>query len=416
MSECEKHVFGVAEVNQFIKTMLDGVPALQDLYVRGELSNYKIYPSGHHYFTLKDPGGVLRCVMFRSSAARLRFQPENGMKVIVRGRITAFVRDGQYQLYCEAVTPEGAGDLAVAFEQLKARLYQEGLFDVSHKKPLPPFPQRIAIVTSGSGAAVHDMIRILRRRYPICKVIVLPVRVQGAEAAPEIVGAIRYANRWKVADLIITGRGGGSMEDLWAFNDERVARAIYESELPVISAVGHEPDVTISDFVADVRASTPSNAAEIAVPDAVELTAQLSGARAHMLQMIRQSLQLRRKTLQKLSESRALRDPAAAVQDKRMELDLIHRQLTGLAQADLARRRQQFAALTASLDALSPMKVLGRGYSVAKDTTGKLLKSIEQTEVGQAITVTLGDGSLDCTVDGIRKGEKHRNGRKKAEF
>ena len=406
MSGSEKHIFGVAEVNQFIKTMLDGVPALQDLYVRGELSNYKIYPSGHHYFTLKDPEGVLRCVMFRSSAAHLRFRPENGMKVIVRGRITAFVRDGQYQLYCDAVTPEGAGDLAVAFEQLKARLYQEGLFDASHKKPLPPFPQRIAIITSGSGAAVHDMLRILRQRYPICKVIVLPVRVQGVEAAPEIVGAIRYANRWRVADLIITGRGGGSMEDLWAFNDERVARAIYESELPVISAVGHEPDVTISDFVADVRASTPSNAAEIAVPDAVELAAQLSGARAHMLQVLRQSLQLRRQALQTFSESRILRNPAAAVQDKRMELDLLHRKLTGLAQADLARRRQQFAALAASLDALSPLKVLGRGYSVAKDTTGQLLRSIEQTEVGQAITVTLGDGSLDCTVDGIRKGEK----------
>ena len=406
MSGSEKHIFGVAEVNQFIKTMLDGVPALQDLYVRGELSNYKIYPSGHHYFTLKDPEGVLRCVMFRSSAAHLRFRLENGMKVIVRGRITAFVRDGQYQLYCDAVTPEGAGDLAVAFEQLKARLYQEGLFDASHKKPLPPFPQRIAIITSGSGAAVHDMLRILRRRYPICKVIVLPVRVQGVEAAPEIVGAIRYANRWRVADLIITGRGGGSMEDLWAFNDERVARAIYESELPVISAVGHEPDVTISDFVADVRASTPSNAAEIAVPDAVELAAQLSGARAHMLQVLRQSLQLRRQTLQTFSESRILRNPAAAVQDKRMELDLLHRKRTGLAQADLARRRQQFAALAASLDALSPLKVLGRGYSVAKDTTGQLLRSIEQTEVGQAITVTLGDGSLDCTVDGIRKGEK----------
>ena len=405
MSGSEKHIFGVAEVNQFIKTMLDGVPALQDLYVRGELSNYKIYPSGHHYFTLKDPEGVLRCVMFRSSAAHLRFRPENGMKVIVRGRITAFVRDGQYQLYCDAVTPEGAGDLAVAFEQLKARLYQEGLFDASHKKPLPPFPQRIAIITSGSGAAVHDMLRILRRRYPICKVIVLPVRVQGVEAAPEIVGAIRYANRWRVADLIITGRGGGSMEDLWAFNDERVARAIYESELPVISAVGHEPDVTISDFVADVRASTPSNAAEIAVPDAVELAAQLSGARAHMLQVLRQSLQLLRQTLQTFSESRILRNPAAAVQDKRMELDLLHRKLTGLAQADLARRRQQFAALAASLDALSPLKVLGRGYSVAKDTTGQLLRSIEQTEVGQAITVTLGDGSLDCTVYGIRKGE-----------
>ena len=406
MSGSEKHIFGVAEVNQFIKTMLDGVPALQDLYVRGELSNYKIYPSGHHYFTLKDPEGVLRCVMFRSSAAHLRFRLENGMKVIVRGRITAFVRDGQYQLYCDAVTPEGAGDLAVAFEQLKARLYQEGLFDASHKNPLPPFPQRIAIIPSGSGAAVHDMLRILRRRYPICKVIVLPVRVQGVEAAPEIVGAIRYANRWRVADLIITGRGGGSMEDLWAFNDERVARAIYESELPVISAVGHEPDVTISDFVADVRASTPSNAAEIAVPDAVELAAQLSGARAHMLQVLRQSLQLRRQTLQTFSESRILRNPAAAVQDKRLELDLLHRKLTDLAQADLARRRQQFAALAASLDALSPLKVLGRGYSVAKDTTGQLLRSIEQTEVGQAITVTLGDGSLDCTVDGIRKGEK----------
>ena len=291
-------------------------------------------------------------------------------------------------------------------DRLKARLYQEGLFDASHKKPLPPFPQRIAIITSGSGAAVHDMLRILRRRYPICKVIVLPVRVQGVEAAPEIVGAIRYANRWRVADLIITGRGGGSMEDLWAFNDERVARAIYESELPVISAVGHEPDVTISDFVADARASTPSNAAEIAVPDAVELAAQLSGARAHMLQVLRQSLQLLRQTLQTFSESRILRNPAAAVQDKRMELDLLHRKLTGLAQADLARRRQQFAALAASLDALSPLKVLGRGYSVAKDTTGQLLRSIEQTEVGQAITVTLGDGSLDCTVYGIRKGEK----------
>ena len=402
MSGSEKHIFGVAEVNQFIKTMLDGVPALQDLYVRGELSNYKIYPSGHHYFTLKDPEGVLRCVMFRSSAAHLRFRLENGMKVIVRGRITAFVRDGQYQLYCDAVTPEGAGDLAVAFEQLKARLYQEGLFDASHKKPLPPFPQRIAIITSGSGAAVHDMLRILRRRYPICKVIVLPVRVQGVEAAPEIVGAIRYANRWRVADLIITGRGGGSMEDLWAFNDERVARAIYESELPVISAVGHEPDVTISDFVADVRV----NSSITVLPDTVQLEAQLSGARAHMLQVLRQSLQLRRQTLQTFSESRILRNPAAAVQDKRMELDLLHRKLTGLAQADLARRRQQFAALAASLDALSPLKVLGRGYSVAKDTTGQLLRSIEQTEVGQAITVTLGDGSLDCTVDGIRKGEK----------
>ena len=263
----EQHIFGVAEVNNLVKLLLDNDPMLQNVYVRGELSNYKIYPSGHHYFTLKDQDGALRCVMFKGSAMKLRFRPENGMKVVACGRVTVFPRDGAYQLYCTQITPEGVGDLHVAFEQLKAKLHSEGLFDPEHKKPLPAYPERIAIITSGAGAAVHDMIRILRRRYPIAKVILLPVRVQGPEAPPEIVGAIRYANRWKVADVIIAGRGGGSIEDLWAFNDERVARAIYASELPVISAVGHEPDVTIADFVADARASTPSNAAEIAVPD-----------------------------------------------------------------------------------------------------------------------------------------------------
>ncbi len=280
----DQHVFGVAEVNQLVKQLLDGEPMLQNIYVRGELSNYKMYPSGHHYFTLKDADGALRCVMFRGQASRLRFRPENGMQVIARGRITVFPRDGAYQLYCDALTPEGAGDLAVAFEQLKAKLHAEGLFDPAHKKPLPRYPQRIAVVTSAAGAAVHDMIRILRRRYPIAKVILLPVRVQGAEAPPEIAGAIRYADRWKIGDVIITGRGGGSMEDLWAFNDERVARAIYDCETPIISAVGHEPDVTISDFVADARASTPSNAAEIAVPDQVELLRWLRGAGDRMVQ------------------------------------------------------------------------------------------------------------------------------------
>ena len=210
----EQHIFGVTEVNHLVKLLLDNEPMLQNVYVRGELSNYKMYPSGHHYFTLKDPEGALRCVMFKGAAMKLRFRPENGMKVIVQGRIAVFPRDGAYQLYCNAITPEGAGDLALAFEQLKAKLHAEGLFDPMHKKPLPEYPERIAIVTSSAGAAVHDMIRILRRRYPIAKVILLPVRVQGAEAPPEIVGAIRYANRWHVADLIITGRGGGSMEDL----------------------------------------------------------------------------------------------------------------------------------------------------------------------------------------------------------
>ena len=284
MSLVEQTVFSVSEVNQLIKRLLDQVPQLQEIYVRGEISNYKLYPSGHHYFTLKDENGAMRCVMFKGQAQHLRFRPENGMKVIAFGRISVFPRDGAYQLYCSELSAEGLGDLHVAFEQLKEKLFKEGLFDASHKKPLPKYPQRIAIITSPAGAAVHDMIRILRARYPLSKVVLLPVRVQGAEAPPEIVGALLYANRWKVADVIITGRGGGSIEDLWAFNDERVARAIYDSDIPVISAVGHEPDVTIADFVADARASTPSNAAELAVPDQKELRHRLAVLQSRMTQ------------------------------------------------------------------------------------------------------------------------------------
>ena len=222
----EQKIFDVSEVNDYIKTIMDGDGLLSGLTIRGEISNYKVYPSGHHYFSLKDAGGAIRCVMFRGSAAALRFRPENGMKVLASGRVSVFPRDGAYQLYCQRLTPEGVGDLYVAFEQLKKKLQAEGLFDPAHKKPLPPFPQRIAIVTSAAGAAIHDMLRILGKRYPLAKVILLPVRVQGVEAPAEIAGAIRYVNRFQLADLIITGRGGGSMEDLWAFNDERVARMI----------------------------------------------------------------------------------------------------------------------------------------------------------------------------------------------
>ena len=252
----QQMIFSVSEANNFIKALLDRVPQLQEIFVRGEISNYKLYPSGHHYFTLKDAEGAMRCVLFKGNALRLRFRPENGMKVIAFGRISVFPRDGAYQLYVSELSPEGAGDLHVAFEQLKAQLEREGLFDPAHKKPLPKYPKTIAIITSPAGAAVHDMLRILRARWPLTEVKLLGVRVQGTEAPPEIAGALRYANRYKVADLIITGRGGGSIEDLWAFNDERVARAIYDSEIPVISAVGHEPDVTIADYVADLRAAT----------------------------------------------------------------------------------------------------------------------------------------------------------------
>ena len=266
-------IYGVSELNNRIKDIIDSDRELAGVLVRGELSNYKIYPSGHHYFTMKDAEGALRCVMFKSSAIKLRFRPENGMKVIAFGRVSVFPRDGAYQLYCTELTPDGIGDLHVAFEQLKEKLSLEGLFDKSHKKLLPRYPQKIAVITSSAGAAVKDIIRVLGKRYPVAKVIVLPVRVQGVEAPAEIVGALKYANKYKIADLIIVGRGGGSIEDLWAFNDERVARAIYASEIPVISAVGHEPDVTIADFVADLRAATPSNGAELAVPDCATVTA-----------------------------------------------------------------------------------------------------------------------------------------------
>ena len=286
----ENAVLSVSELNNHIKDLLDGDLLLMGLAVKGEVSNYKLYPSGHHYFTLKDAESSIRCVMFKGNASKLRFTPENGMNVTAVGRVTVFPRDGAYQLYCTEMFPEGMGDLHIAFEQLKEKLSKEGLFDDSHKKPLPRYPKTIAIVTSSAGAAVRDMIRILGKRWPMTKVVVLPVRVQGVEAPPEIAGAIRYANKYKVGDLIITGRGGGSIEDLWAFNDERVARAIYDSEIPVISAVGHEPDVTIADYVADLRAATPSNAAELAVPDENEFWDTISSLEVRLTQAMRKKL------------------------------------------------------------------------------------------------------------------------------
>ena len=394
----EQQIFGVVEVNQLVKHLLDGEPMLSSICVRGELSNYKMYPSGHHYFTLKDAEGALRCVMFKGAASKLRFRPENGMAVVASGRITVFPRDGAYQLYCNTLSPLGAGDLAVAFEQLKAKLQAEGLFDPGHKKPLPAYPQRIAVVTSAAGAAVHDMIRILRRRYPLAKVILLPVRVQGAEAPPEIAGAIRYADRWHIGDVIITGRGGGSMEDLWAFNDERVARASYACQTPIISAVGHEPDVTISDFVADARASTPSNAAEIAVPDRMDLTRQLRDMQVRLEQSQIARLESLRRRLETLADKRCLRDHGAYIQDQRMALVHLQQRLGDLAGAQLGRKRQRFSALAASLDALSPLAVLGRGYAVARNEQGTILKSWQDVTAGETVRVTLGEGGFSARV------------------
>lgn len=389
----------VSELNQIIKSLVDGEPLLNRVCVRGELSNYKIYPSGHHYFTLKDAESSLRCVMFKSSASKLRFRPESGMGVTAFGRISVFPRDGAYQLYCSDLIPEGTGDLQIAYEQLKAKLAAEGLFDPRHKKPLPQYPKKIAIITSSAGAAVHDMIRILGRRWPMTKVMLLPVRVQGVEAPPEIVGAIRYANRHNVADLIITGRGGGSIEDLWAFNDERVARAIYESELPVISAVGHEPDVTISDYVADVRASTPSNAAEIAVPDEADIRELLANMSIRQTQAMRKSITRLSTRLDDFKGRRVLRDPMVYVDTKRSELDHVQDRLVAAAEKLCSANRHKFVALASALDAMSPLKVLSRGYAIASDAEGKLVKSVGDVAGGDVLSLSVSDGTIKCTVE-----------------
>lgn len=396
----------VSELNNLIKTLIDCEPMLNKVCVRGELSNYKIYPSGHHYFTLKDSESSLRCVIFKSSASKLRFRPESGMGVTAFGRVSVFSRDGAYQLYCTDLIPEGTGDLQIAFEQLKAKLASEGLFDPEHKKQLPPFPKKIAIITSSAGAAVHDMIRILGKRWPMTKVILLPVRVQGVEAPPEIAGAIRYANKHKIADIIITGRGGGSIEDLWAFNDERVARAIYDSELPVISAVGHEPDVTISDYVADVRASTPSNAAEVAVPNAADMRELLENLGIRQLQAVRKKMITISSKLEELKKRRVLQTPMAYVDSKRAEFDYVKDKFIAAADRSNSAKRRDFVRLAASLDAMSPLKVLGRGYAIAADIRGELIRSIDDVKPDDKLRLCVNDGIIKCRVE-EREAIKH---------
>lgn len=394
-------IFEVSQINEYLRQRFEADEFLGSLLIRGELSNYKIYPSGHHYFTLKDSQSAIRCVMFKGSAMRLRFRPETGMKVIAGGRIAVFPRDGAYQLYCTSLTPEGVGDLHVAFEQLKLKLQAEGLFARERKQALPRFPHRIAIITSSAGAALHDMLRILRKRYPLTEVKLLGVRVQGAEAPAEIAGAIRYANRWELADLIITGRGGGSMEDLWAFNDERVVRAIADSHIPVISAVGHEPDVTISDFVADLRAATPSNAAELAVPDQMELRQALAARQALLLTQMQKRLKQERGTLERLASSRVLKSPINYINDRRLQVDYVQHRLTAAFSETVQRKHRRFASLTAKLDAMSPLKVLARGYSMASDGQGTLLRSVKQIKPGDRLTVRFADGSAAAVVEEV---------------
>ena len=398
-------VLTITQINEYIRAQMDRDPMLGNVAVKGEISNYKMYPSGHHYFTLKDEGGALKCVMFKGNALRLRFRPENGMQVIAMGKISVFPRDGAYQLYCTALALDGVGDLHAAFEQLKKKLAAQGLFDPAHKKPIPKYPQTIGIITSSAGAAIHDMLRILRKRYPLTKVLLLPVRVQGVEAPPEIAAAIRYANYHRLADLLIVDRGGGSMEDLWAFNDEQVAYAIYESQIPVISAVGHEPDVTISDYVADLRAATPSNGAELAVPDQDALRQNLDSNMAAMAAGLNRQLKAARQHLDVLSKSPALRSPDSYLEQKKKDLTLLQNRLVSAEQNAIQRRKQHFIGLTAKLDAMSPLKVLTRGYAMAQTEEGEVLRSVSQVNEKDTITVTLSDGRITAAVTGKENGQ-----------
>lgn len=393
----------ITQLNEYIRDKIDCDPVLGAVAVKGEISNYKVYPSGHHYFTLKDESAALRCVMFRGNTMRLRFRPENGMQIIAMGKISVYPRDGAYQLYCTNLVLDGIGDLYAAFEQLKKKLAANGLFDPEHKKPIPIYPERICIITSSAGAAIHDMIRVLRKRFPITKVLLLPVRVQGAEAPGEISAAIRYANAHNLADLLIVGRGGGSIEDLWAFNDEQVAYAIFDSAIPVISAVGHETDVTISDYVADLRAATPSNAAELAAPDQDALRQTMDSMLISMETSLQRQLRAAKQHLNTISASPALQKPVNYIHQLRDNLILVATRMNATEQKITGSARQKFASLTAKLDAMSPLKVLSRGYSMTLNDDGDIIRSVNQLTTGEKINILFNDGRVDATINEIRE-------------
>ncbi len=394
----QQQILSITQVNEYIRSMMDADALLSSVAVRGEISNYKCYPSGHHYFTLKDENGALKCVMFKGNAMRLRFRPENGMKVIAFGRVTVYSRDGAYQLYCTAMTVDGVGDLHAAFEQLKTKLAAKGLFDPAYKKAIPQYPKTVGIVTSSAGAAVHDILRILNKRWPMTQVRLFPVRVQGAEAPQEIAAAIRFANVHDLADVLIVGRGGGSIEDLWAFNDEQVAQAIFDSHIPIISAVGHEPDVTIADYVADLRAATPSNAAELAVPDQAALAQQLDQFSASMASALNKQIHAARRHLEALSRSATLQDPQIYIQQRSKALQALLDRMVFAANQSISHRKQQFTGCASKLDAMSPLKVLCRGYSMVSDSTGAVITGVNQLSPCDDITVRVSDGHFSAKV------------------
>ena len=384
----------VTQLNNFIKDIMDNIAPLRDISVKGEISNITLHRTGHIYLTVKDEGAILKAVMFRGDAEKLNFTPKNGDKIIITGRISVFVRDGVYQMYASSMELDGVGSLYVAFEQLKARLAEEGLFAESHKKRLPPVPWSIGVITAPTGAAVRDMINISGRRFPGCEIVLYPSLVQGPDAAPNIIKGIEYFNRTRRVELIIVGRGGGSIEDLWAFNDEKLARAIYASELPVISAVGHETDFTIADFVADLRAPTPSAAMELALPDTGELMRKFGNVRTRLSTLLSHRLESEKKLLRMLSERRVFTAPESMYQDKLLETARLADSLEKAWNDSFDAKRKETRLLGQLLASYDPLGVLKRGYSVTYDKNGKIVKSASAVPVGEEFSVKLAKGAI----------------------
>ena len=401
----DTRAFTVTQINEYARMLIDENPVMKNVYVKGEISNFVNHRTGHMYFTLKDDGGVLKSVMFRSNTSKLRFMPENGMRVVAHGKISVFVQGGQYQLYADGLEPDGVGALYIAYEQLKRKLEAEGLFDSSRKKPIPKIPTRVGVITSPTGAAVRDILNITGRRFPYAEVVIFPSLVQGDGAASQLCEGVKYFNRTKRADVIIIGRGGGSIEDLWAFNDETLARTIAASDIPVISAVGHETDFTIADFAADRRAPTPSAAAELAVPDTAVLKRQISNIVGYIEQNIDGKIRRARERLNGLESRRCLSGPEFITEDRRMKLMLYENRLDSAVKNEIGDRREEFVRLTASLRALDPMAVISRGYSAVFSSDGSVIKSVAQLEKGDSFTFKTTDGEVDGIVTDMRKSE-----------
>lgn len=398
-------IHSVSEVNNFIKQLLASTPVLSSIMVRGEISNFKCYASGHCYFTLKDASSALKCVMFRSQAQHLRFQPVNGLSVIASGNIAVYERDGVYQLYVDSLAPEGKGDLALAYEQLKNRLAAEGLFAKDRKKALPKFPKKIGVVTSLSGAVLRDIYHVTKRRWPAVQLVLYPVQVQGEFSAKQVALAIEFFNTKYAVDVMIVGRGGGSMEDLWSFNEEVVVRAIAASKIPIISAVGHETDFSLADFAADVRAATPSQAAELAVPDRDELKRYVVRMQRQLAQMARRELNERRLRLQACQKNKLLQRPELLLADRRQRLDNLISKLRQCLDENITVKNHQLSLALEKLSVLNPAKTLQRGFALVEHG-GKIVTRVQEVKKGDKLQLTFSDGKVSVVAaDVTRKGD-----------